>query len=765
VLSLIGFTTIIAQIVLVRELVVVFHGNEMSLGLILATWLLWTAVGSGVLGRLVAVSRSPGVTVALLQTALALLLPFTVLSVREIGRAFGATIGEVLGPGMMLLASQLALGAVCVASGGLFAAGSRLYASVHGRTTAGASSAVYVLEALGSTVGGALASIFVIRYLNSIEIALILSVLNLLSAVVLTVANTLRRTVIIAVIAVVYAVVIIPFGGRAIETASLQHMWSGFQLLESKNSIYGNLAVLGTDGTRSVYANGVVLVTVPDQPSAEESVHYALLQHPSPRRFLLVGGGIGGALNEALKHPTLERAVYVELDPAVIELGQMYFSDSWSLVAKDPRVATYHSDGRLFLNRTDERFDVIVINLPDPKTAQLNRFYTKEFFEIAARRLAPGGLLSISTTGAENYISEELGQFLRCINKTLREVFDEVVVVPGATVHFFAAGKDGALTAAPDVLVARLHARRIDTQYVSDYYIPFRMSPDRMSDLRARVEPVPVTPVNRDLNPVAYYFNVVLWSTRFHESFRTAIQAPGKVGFAAVVLALCVLAALYAALSMWTVRGRRRLRPGAAACVAAMGFTMIGIEVMILLAFQSLYGYVYHQLAALIAAFMVGLMLGSAVSLRRQARRDPGPPTRREVGTLVKLQIAAVVLAPALYALIALLPGVTHPAGAFAVGNVLFPLMAVVSGALGGYQFPLASRVYFGFSDTDRGRSHPGAVYACDLAGACVGAAAIGAYLIPVYGFLQTALIVSLVNVAPVLVLTFSLSAARTRKQ
>ena len=59
VLALIGFTAILAQIVLMRELMVVFYGNEISLGIILANWLLWTALGSGVLGRLAGRARNP----------------------------------------------------------------------------------------------------------------------------------------------------------------------------------------------------------------------------------------------------------------------------------------------------------------------------------------------------------------------------------------------------------------------------------------------------------------------------------------------------------------------------------------------------------------------------------------------------------------------------------------------------------------------------------------------------------------------------------
>jgi spermidine synthase len=762
VLALIGFTAIVAQIVLVRELVVVFHGNEMSLGLILACWLLWTAIGSGLLGKAAARARSPGTMMAVLQATLALVLPLAIVTVRAAGGAFGVATGEILGPGPMLLASNVALGVVCLVSGSLFAAGSRLYARSLGRSTAAATGAVYVLEALGATAGGAIASLLLIRYLDSVEIALALSLLNLASAAALAVSGRWRRAAAIAALVGIFAFVVFPLGAPALESASLRYMWRGFDLLDSESTIYGNLAVLAAGDTRTVYVNGVPMVTAGDVQSAEEAVHYALLEHPAPKRLLLLGGGIGGALAEALKHPSLEHAVYVELDPAILDLGRSYFSQTWSAVAADPRVVTHHTDGRLFLSRTTEHFDVIIVNLPDPTTAQLNRFYTREFFEEAARHLTPGGVLAVRVTGAENYIGAELARLLRCINKTLQGVFDEVVAVPGTTIHFFAADENGALTSDPGVLVERLGLCHIETQYVRDYYIAFNMSPDRMADLSAQIEPRPDTPVNRDLAPAAYYFDMLLWSTRFHGPFQRAIETLGRVRFAGVLLALWLAAAVYAALALWRARGRRRLRAGAAGCVAAMGFTMIGIEVMILLAFQSVYGYVYQQLALLIAAFMVGMMLGSAASLRRFSGDDPASPARRDVVTLLGVQAAGVCLAPALYALIARLSGVSDPAVVFATGNVLFPLLAALSGAVGGYQFPLATRVYFGAPGDSR--AGPGAVYAIDLVGACVGAAAIGAYLIPVFGFLRTALVLASVNVAPALVVALSLGRAGERE-
>jgi len=135
VLILIGFTAVIAQIVLLRELMIVFCGNEMSLGLMLASWLLWTAIGSSGLGPLARRTAQPRRLMALLQVFVALTLPLAIFLARASKGFFQSVPGEILGPGLMILTSLVVLSAFCLVSGGLFAVGSRLSAQETGTST------------------------------------------------------------------------------------------------------------------------------------------------------------------------------------------------------------------------------------------------------------------------------------------------------------------------------------------------------------------------------------------------------------------------------------------------------------------------------------------------------------------------------------------------------------------------------------------------------------------------------------------------------
>jgi spermidine synthase len=789
ILSLIGFTAVIAQIVLMRELIVVFYGNEISLGIMLAGWLLWTAIGSSVLGKFSGRLGDSRKLMAYLETLLAAIFPLTILAVRASRPVFQSVPGEILGPGPMFLTSFATLSLFCLVSGGLFAAGSRLCADAARTSTAAAASSVYLLEAAGSGLGGILASLFLIRYCTSFEIASGVALLNLLAAAWIGVRTPSYRRALMALLLV--ASLLIPRAARWLEAKSLALLWHGFSLVESRNSIYGNLALVATSESRSLFENGLRVLTVPDPSAAEESVHFALLEHAAPRSLLLIGGGINGSLAQALQYSSLERVEYVELDPAILGVAERHFAQAWRGARSDPRVLIHRVDGRLFLKTSQAKFDVIIINLPDPFTAQLNRFYTQEFFLEAAEKLNPGGVLSFQVTGAENYISRELADLLRCLEKTLRAVFPQVVAIPGETVHFLVTNQPGSLTLDPFELMTRLRQRRIQTQYFREYYVPFRMSPDRMQDLQLQIEPQAATPRNRDFTPIAYYFDVVLWSSRFHSHWRALLEFLAGLRFGAVagavalgLLALTLLVALYERLRIPRHPQTARHHATLGLCVAAMGFTLLGLEVLLLLGFQALYGYVYQQLAILVALFMVGMAAGAWLGVARASRplwwerpapasvrgQDAGAPASETLALsppwdylrLTLLQLLAAGAPLLLYALFVLLESVRSLAALLTTSQVVFPALALIAGLIGGYQFPLASRIYFAGSDNSK--RNPGILYGLDLLGACLGAVALSAYLLPVYGFRRTAMLMAVVNLGPAAMTALAAFEARFRR-
>ena len=327
-----------------------------------------------------------------------------------------------------------------------------------------------------------------------------------------------------------------------------------------------------------MWENGAILANAPDPAAAEEAVDYALLEHAAPRRVLLIGGGENGAVGEALQHPTIERLDYVELDPALIGMARQFFPAQTAAFDSGPRVRLHFLDGRRYLAESNEEFDVIIVDVPDPQTAQLNRFYTAEFFGMARAHLSPSGLLALELRSQEEAISPDLADFLRSIRRTLGEVFPYQVAIPGETIHFFGAMQAGVLTRNPDVLVTRLRARRLHTQYVREYFIPYRMMPDRMEQVDRELQPVASTQANRDFEPVAYGFDLLLWSGQFKSGYSGWFRAAEHVPFRRVASGVGLLLALAVALLAFVPRRERRARLAAGSCVAATGFTLMALQ-------------------------------------------------------------------------------------------------------------------------------------------------------------------------------------------
>ena len=758
-----GFTAVMGQVVLMRELIQVFNGNEIALGVLLATWLLWTAVGSALAS---AFARAPASrqsrtrwAVAAFECLLAASLPATICALRCAKAFFQTVPGELVGPVPMLLSSLVCLSVFCAASGALFVAAARMIAAELGLSARAAASAAYLLEAAGSALGGVLASVVLVRFFEAFQIAAIVGLLNLSVAVALVFRMKRLQVAVLAGAAALAAIPILIWVAPKCDAAARTRLWRGFNVIAERNSIYGNLTVTetgapsdrsaslgretGTDepgAIRSLYENGSILANAPDPAAAEEAVDYALLEHAAPRRVLLIGGGVNGGVTEALKHPTIESLDYVELDPALIGMAQQYFPAQTAAFRTDPRVHLHFLDGRRFLSETEDKFDVIMVDVPDPQTAQLNRFYTVEFFRLARAHLAPDGLFATQLRSSEETISPDLAEFLRSIRRTLGEVFPYHAAIPGETIHFFGAAEAGVLTHDPQLLVSRLRQRHLATQYVREYFIPYRMMPDRMEQVETDLAPLPSTPVNRDFAPIAYAFDVVLWSAQFRSGYTLWFRAAEHLDFAKVagVLALALLVGVVL-IALLPSRERRE-RATAGASVAATGFTLMALQIFLLLGFQAVYGYVYTELAILIGLFMAGIALGSWLGMRRESANRSW--------TLAAAQLLLALAAPALLLAVGAIGGFSSPTATWLAAQIVFPALAALAGMLGGFQFVIAAGIFL------RGRGEGagfGLLYAIDLLGGCVGALALSTFLIPVFGFWRTAWLGVTINAAAVL--------------
>ncbi len=132
----------------------------------------------------------------------------------------------------------------------------------------------------------------------------------------------------------------------------------------------------------------------------ETLVHPALLAHPTPKKVLVLGGGDGLAVREILKHKNVESVTLVDLDSAITNLfsehGILKKLNEESL--KNSKVTVINTDAFLWLEESDQIFDVVLIDFPDPSNFSLGKLYTTAFLHTLKRRKNESSVLEIQST-------------------------------------------------------------------------------------------------------------------------------------------------------------------------------------------------------------------------------------------------------------------------------------------------------------------------------------------------------------------------------
>jgi spermidine synthase len=149
----------------------------------------------------------------------------------------------------------------------------------------------------------------------------------------------------------------------------------------------------------------------------ENMCHIGAISHPHPRKALVIGGGDGGAVEELLKHRTMERVVLAELDAGVVESAKQYLKPIHRGVFDDPRLEVRIGDGKAFIESGVEQFDQLVIDLTDASGPSL-ALYTREFYRACREVVGAGGVISLH---CESPIAHP--QTFNQIIKTLQSVF------------------------------------------------------------------------------------------------------------------------------------------------------------------------------------------------------------------------------------------------------------------------------------------------------------------------------------------------------
>ena len=134
--------------------------------------------------------------------------------------------------------------------------------------------------------------------------------------------------------------------------------------------------------------------TVADEFVYHESlVQPCMISHPNPKSVFVAGGGEGATIREALAHPSVERVTMVDIDRVVVELCRKHLPDHHRGSFDDPRLDLHFADALKYLEETTDRYDVIIVDVPDPlEGGPAVMLYTQEFYNLVKERLNPNGM-------------------------------------------------------------------------------------------------------------------------------------------------------------------------------------------------------------------------------------------------------------------------------------------------------------------------------------------------------------------------------------
>jgi spermidine synthase len=568
-----GIASVVTQIVLIREFLSQFQGNEIVIALILFSWLALGGLGT-LLSRPMAGSRLATLQ-ALYWLALALVCfsPLTLFGarlLRDLVFTRGASVGfyqtfvyiaGITAPYALLIGFLLPLSLFVLRSERPDYPGAL----------------VYIWDNIGDVSGGVLFSFLIIFWLTPVQ-AIVAAHLPLLTAA-LFLQPAGRRPGSARMLAAA-AVFLTLVAGLAAEKATLTPVQG--ELAYYRESRYGRITVVRQQELVTLFQDGAPLLSSQDAAAAEEAVHYALAQLEEPQRVLLISASAG--VMEELEKYRIESIDYVELDP---DLTEVLFD--FNLLKRIPALRVIHADGRAFLAKAATGYDAILVNLNDPQTFQTNRFFTDRFFSLARSRLSEQGVLGFSMGGFDSYLAEPQRRKLSSVYHTAKTYFSDVLMLPGERVFFICSNRP-LQTGVPDLL----RRKGIATLYISAYY-EGNVTPERISYLRGRMDPAAAP--NTELSPYVMRTVFSEWFAKFDSS---PLWFMGAIA--------CVLGFYF-----WHASRVEFV-------LFSTGWMTMGSEILIIFAFQIFFGYIYFQIGIIVTVFLAGILPGALWGRRLAAR-------------------------------------------------------------------------------------------------------------------------------------------------
>lgn len=253
---------------------------------------------------------------------------------------------------------------------------------------------------------------------------------------------------------------------------------------------WGSIKILDTP----FYGKLMTIDDIIQVTESEEFIYHEMmtilpgLEHGAPKRILIIGGGDGGALKQALRFSSVTQATQVEIDDTVTKICREYLPTVSGGAFDDPRARLIYADGAKFLTETDETFDVILLDLTDPvPDGPAEPLFEQAFMQTVAQRLTPNGVVVMQCGSLVLQPAEVRNQVAR-----MKAVFQSVrlhnAVVPSYQLTSFgfvlaSNGTDLDTPLSSEAFTERMRAIAGDNKYLSpEMYLASQALPPYIAD-------------------------------------------------------------------------------------------------------------------------------------------------------------------------------------------------------------------------------------------------------------------------------------------
>ncbi len=717
VLLALGLFSLIAQVILIRELILSFYGNELWLGLTLAFWLVSTGIGSFWLSKIfkskkaIKLSFNFSLIFAPIFFAQAIILS-------RLAKVILTNFGELPDLIISSIYSFIVILPLGLALGLQFVLLAKMYGLTRNDKGARTISLAYILESIGFLIGAIIFSFYLVSVTS---LAAIIFTCCIFYWVILLIFNLIYKAKVWSLI-LLCLIILISFlflnFDHFFNYRTSSWRFRGEDLLAEKHSRLGTIALTQIGEQYNVYYNGSLITTSQNKYESELKVDLPILVGETPTKVLILGNGFSGAVQEVLKYP-IESVTYVEADKELYANSIKYFPDKELL--DEPRVNLVFQDSRYFLANNKEKFDLIIIGQTNPNTLADNRNFTQEFFSLIKNRLSENGILELIINTTPNYTFGAQDKLLTILYQTLKNVYQYVHALPENEVVFLVSNKK--IVMDYDRVEQKYGKFNLDNKYIFPEYIKWRFTSDRVEKLNKQLA-MSKALVNSDFKPTLYYQQLKIFWQKMKVWHYSAWWA---------------LIFLFSAVVLWLFFQKRqqaadsRQRYLLLAVSSIPEFCLMSFEVLLLLLFQTFIGFLYIQIAITIALILAGITLGSLwfrqLVLKVKSER------------LVKVSFGIIILSFLIFLIIAVWLKFLFEF------RIIYYVLSILAGFAIGTKFPVINKLYLKTSP------NMGAVYGIDLIGGALGAFLVGIFMLPVLGVVGSlGMIVGLCMVAFMLI-------------